>query len=191
MARMSLIKSHQHILLQLAKQSIANGLAVGEPLTVKAQDYAPELQERKATFVTLTIHEQLRGCIGTLVATRPLVEDVTQQAYAAAFADWRFPPLRREEYSFLGLHISILNHPEPVQFQSEEDLLRQLQPGIDGLILNDGWHRATFLPSVWESLKEPRDFLRHLKQKAGLPANYWSATLTVQRYTTESIQQDE
>jgi AmmeMemoRadiSam system protein A len=129
----------------------------------------------------------LRGCIGTLQAFRPLVEDVAHNAYAAAFHDPRFPRLSAKEYAQLHYHISILSTPEPVKFKDEQDLLAQLRPGIDGLVLEEGLYRGTFLPQVWESLPEPKTFLRHLKQKAGLHPDYWSTTIKVQRYTVEEI----
>lgn len=184
---MSLTKKHGKILLEVAKKSIEHGLDKNQPLKVEPTDYAEELREMMATFVTLETHKSLRGCIGTLTAIRPLVSDVVYHAYAAAFSDPRFPGLQREELSYLDIHISILSKPEPMAFDSQEHLIQQLRPGVDGLILIDGWHQGTFLPSVWESLAEPRDFLRHLKQKAGLEPNHWSDTVEVQRYTTESI----
>jgi AmmeMemoRadiSam system protein A len=177
-------------LLQVAANSIRHGLDTGLALTVKVADYSSALQQPGASFITLTIQHQLRGCIGMLEATRPLVEDVAQNAYAAAFKDSRFPPLRAAEYDQLEYHISILNPAEPIEFESEADLLQQLRPGIDGLVLEDGGRRATFLPSVWESLPHAVDFLRHLKMKAGLPSDYWSNTLRAQRYTVEEFGND-
>ncbi len=141
----------------------------------------------RATFVTLTIDAQLRGCIGTLEARRALVEDVASNAYSAAFEDPRFAPLERAEFERLDIHLSLLSAPEPIQFGSEKDLLAQIRPSLDGLVLEEGARRGTFLPSVWEQLPDPVEFLRHLKRKAGLPADYWSATLRVSRYTSESI----
>jgi len=144
-----------------------------------------ELNERRATFVTLTIGGQLRGCIGMLEACRPLAEDVAANACAAAFEDPRFPPLTKKEFEKLEIHISVLSPPEELNFSSEEDVLRQIRPGIDGLILQDGFHRGTFLPSVWEELPQKELFWAHLKLKAGLPADYWSDTVRVFHYTTE------
>ena len=184
---MSLTEEHGEILLQIAKQSIEYGLDKSKPLTVQPVNYAEELQKLTATFVTLQIHNNLRGCIGTLIATRPLVSDVAYHAHAAAFTDPRFPGLRRDEFPHLDIHISLLTEPEPMSFNSEKHLIQQLRPGIDGLILIDGMHKGTFLPTVWESLKEPHDFLKHLKQKAGLSPDYWSDTIKVKRYMTESI----
>lgn len=184
---MSLNKAQQQLLLALAKNSIEHGLKSGRPLPVKVEDYPKDLTERRATFVTLTIKGQLRGCIGMLEAVRPLVQDIADNAFSAAFRDPRFAPLSSAELDQIAIHVSILSPSAPMTFTSEADLIRQLRPHIDGLILIEGSLRGTFLPSVWESLPDPGDFLRHLKQKAGLPASYWSDTLKVYRYNTEYI----
>lgn len=187
MARTSLTEEQQQCLLILAKSSIQHGLATGKPLAVDLANFPEELTVQRATFVTLQKHQQLRGCIGMLTAVRPLVIDIAENAFSAAFQDPRFPPLAADEFDDLEIHLSILTPAEPMTFSSEQDLLNQLQPTIDGLILEEGWRRGTFLPSVWEQLPEPNQFLRHLKQKAGLPPDYWSDTLKVYRYTTEII----
>lgn len=174
------------ILHRLARASIERGLRGGE-LTVDARDYSATLQALRASFVTVHVRAQLRGCIGSLEPERPLVVDVVKNAYAAAFRDPRFSGLTPQEYEFLNLHISILSAPEPMKFESEEDLLRQLRPGVDGLVLSERRRRGTFLPAVWETLADPREFLRQLKHKAGLPQDYWSDAIRIQRYTTESI----
>ena len=184
---MSLNKDHQPLLLQVARDSIQHGLQTGKPLAVNLADYPAELTEQRATFVTLEKHSQLRGCIGMLEAVRPLVKDIAENAFSAAFRDPRFPPLQADELEDLDIHLSILTPAEPMVFSSEQDVLSQLQPGIDGLILEEGYRRGTFLPSVWESLPEPRQFLRHLKQKAGLPPDYWSKNIRIYRYRTEVI----
>jgi AmmeMemoRadiSam system protein A len=187
MVPMSLSKEHQQQLLELAKASISHGLQTGKPLKIDLSDFPAELQERRATFVTLHLNHELRGCIGVLEAIRPLVVDVAENAFAAAFRDSRFPPLEAGEFKGLEIHLSILTPTEPMAFTSEQDLVSQLQPGIDGLILQEGHHRGTFLPSVWESLPNPEQFLRHLKQKAGLPPDYWSDGVRVYRYRIEAI----
>ncbi len=172
-------------LRQLAFDSIEHGLLHGTPLTVNPDDYPASLNEPRACFVTLERHAQLRGCIGSLQAYRPLIEDVADNAFAAAFRDPRFSPLTEREREGLEMHISVLSPAEPMRFDSEADLLAQLRPGVDGLIMEEGHLRGTFLPSVWEQLPEPEQFLAHLKLKAGLPSDYWSETLTVSHYTTE------
>jgi AmmeMemoRadiSam system protein A len=183
----SLSPQQRQTLLDIARRSIRHGLDRGVALPVNAADFEPPLRADRASFVTLKHHGELRGCIGHLEASLPLVEDVAENAYAAAFRDPRFPPLDDAEYDGLQLHISVLTPAAPLPCDCEDDLLRQMRPFKDGLILADGIHRGTFLPSVWEQLPDPRDFLRHLKQKAGLPESYWSPTLRVFRYETESF----
>ena len=146
-------------LLDLARRSIAHGLDHHRPLAVDPTLYRSPLADRLAAFITLNRAGQLCGCIGHLEAMQPLVRDVADNAFAAAFEDPRFPPLTRAELTVLEVHISVLSSPEPMTFASEADLLAQIRPGIDGLILTDGQARGTFLPSVWESLPQPRDFL--------------------------------
>lgn len=175
------------MLLDVARRSIAGGQAAGAPLPVDLVDYPEPLREIRATFVTLRSNGHLRGCIGALEANLPLVQDVARSAWRAAYHDPRFLPVSREEHEGLDLHVSVLNPAEPMSFASEEELLGQLRPGIDGLIFRDGPAHATFLPDVWESLPEARDFLAHLKQKAGLPTGHWSETVEVRRYTTRGI----
>lgn len=175
------------LLLDIAQQSIRYGLQHGCALPVNVDKYPEHLRQNRATFITLKINNELRGCIGTLQAYQPLVKDVADHAYAAAFEDHRFQPLQESEFDQLQYHISILSDPEPLEFKDEQDLLNKIRPGCDGLILEDGLRRGTFLPSVWESLPTPQQFLRHLKQKAGLPANYWSDSVRVQRYTVEEF----
>ena len=142
-----------------------------------------------AVFVTLTQASQLRGCIGSLEAHRSLAEDVQANARAAAFADPRFAPLRREELARTRIEVSLLSAPTAMDFRDEADALAQLRPGIDGVILEAGWHRATFLPQVWEQLPDPRQFIAHLKAKAGLPANAWPADIRLSRYTVEKYRE--
>jgi len=181
----TLDKSTRSALLEIAKKSIQHGLKQGFALPVKAKNYPIPLQSIRASFVTLQKHGNLRGCIGHLEAVKPLVEDVAQNAFAAAFSDPRFPKLEENELKELEIHISVLTASTAMTFASEADLLHQLRPGIDGLILKDGFKQGTFLPSVWESLAKPADFFQHLKLKAGLPASHWSNSLEVYRYETE------
>lgn len=179
--------AEQASLLQVALASIESGLETGSPLQVNPDAYPPELSARRASFVTLKRDDNLRGCIGSLTPVTSLVEDVARNAFAAAFRDPRFPALSAAELQELEIGISVLGPTESVKFGSEAELLGMLRPGIDGLVLQDGRHRGTFLPAVWESLPKPADFLYHLRQKAGLPGDYWSDTLHIERYTTESF----
>ncbi|HFE38544.1 MAG TPA: AmmeMemoRadiSam system protein A [Gammaproteobacteria bacterium] len=180
-------REEQELLLSIATNSIASGLRYGIPYAIDLEHYPPSFAKPSATFVTLQLNSQLRGCIGHLEASRPLAEDVSENAFSAAFHDNRFPQLTEAEFQALEIHISILSTPQPLSFVDEADLLAQIQPGKDGLILSEGRQRGTFLPSVWESLPHKADFLRHLKQKAGFPADYWSNRLSVERYTTFSF----
>jgi hypothetical protein len=174
----------QHSLLELARQSIAHGLQSDSPLKVDLTAYEPTLRQPGASFVTLKLNGNLRGCIGSLEAHQPLASDVARNAHAAAFSDPRFNRLSAAEFDQIELSISILTPAEELTFDNEQHLISMLHPGEDGLILTDKGHRGTFLPSVWEQLPEPRDFLRHLKVKAGLPADHWSPSLRVSRYHT-------
>lgn len=174
-------------LLALALDSIRHGLSTGRPLDVDPSAYPEALRERRATFVTLHRRGLLRGCIGHLEAVTLLVVDVADNAFAAAFRDPRFPAVAEQELADLRIAISILSPPQPMTFSSESDLIGQLNPGSDGLILEDNGARGTFLPSVWEQLPEPSTFMRHLKQKAGLAPDYWSDTVQISRYYTESF----
>lgn len=180
-------KQDRQKLLEIARASILNGLEEGRALRVRPDEYAEPLRVIRASFVTLRQQGDLRGCIGHLEAFQPVVKDVADNAWAAAFRDPRFVPLRAEEFERLDIHISLLTPPEPMLFQSEADLLQQIRPGQDGLTLQDGIARGTFLPSVWDSLPRVEDFWMHLKRKAGLPKHHWSPTLRVFRYEAESF----
>lgn len=171
-------------LRQAAQDSIHYGLQHHKPLPISLSDYNEPLTTQGASFVTLNLNHQLRGCIGTLEAYQPLVKDVAHHAFAAAFQDPRFPPLTADEEQHLELHISVLSKPVPIEFSDEEDLLTKIEPGIDGLILEDNYHKGTFLPSVWEQLATPREFLNHLKLKAGLRQDDWSKDIRIYRYHT-------
>ena len=171
----------------MAAAAIDRGLSEQGALPVVAQDYPELLRQPRASFVTLRIGGRLRGCMGSLLATEPLVVNVARNAYTAAFRDPRFTPLVREEFPQLAIHLSLLSPPEPLACESEAHLLSLIRPGIDGLTLIEDSRRATLLPAVWESLSDPRDFLIQLKRKAGLAPDYWSQTLRVERYTAESV----
>ncbi|MET0049326.1 MAG: AmmeMemoRadiSam system protein A [Sedimenticola sp.] len=174
-------------LLALAEASIRHGLDKGTPLAVEVADYPEELQAERACFVTLNRQGNLRGCIGHLEAIQQLVKDVADNAFAAAFMDPRFPRLDPREMEGLEIHISVLTPAVPLEFNSEQELLSKMRPGVDGLILTEGMRRGTFLPSVWDQLPQPEQFLSHLKLKAGLPANHWSDEIKIYRYETESF----
>ena len=169
-------------LLALARNAI--GVRLGQGKTAIAVD-APELHKNAATFITLTQNGQLRGCIGSLQAYRPLVDDIRENACNAAFRDPRFKPLSADELPITRVEVSLLTPAEAMQFSSEADALGQLRPNIDGIIFTAGSHRSTFLPQVWEQLPDPVDFMAHLKLKAGLPATYWDSDVKLERYTVK------
>lgn len=175
------------LLRDAAFASVDFGLAHDHPMSVSALDYPPTLRVEQATFVTLRNAGELLGCVGTLRAHRPLVCDVVHNAYHAGFSDPRFPPLTVEQLPGLDLHISVLSPLEPLTIRFESDLLAQLRPGVDGLLLEEEHTAATFLPSMWPRLPEPRAFVRALKEKAHLPADYWSERIRAFRYTAEDV----
>lgn len=170
--------------LDVARKAIECGLKNGERINIATADYSTGLQQQAASFVSLHKNGVLRGCIGALEAYQPLINDIAEHAFAAAFQDPRFPALETDEYDSLKIDISIIGTAERVLFKSEDDLLRQIRPNVDGLILEYGYNRGTFLPSVWEQLPDKKEFLNHLKAKAGLPQNWWDNRVKVSRYET-------
>ncbi len=174
-------------LLEICVASIRHGIDTGRVIQIDPDAFDPTLKVRRATFVTLMKNGELRGCIGSLQAIQPLVVDLARNAYAAAFSDPRFEQVSAIEMDGLHIQLSILSEPETINFSSESDLVKQLQPGIDGLILEDSGRQGTFLPSVWESIPGPRDFLNQLKRKAGFSESYWSERIKISRYSTETI----
>jgi len=182
-----MLQSDQTILLDIAKNSISYGFDHDTFLPIDLSQYDHLLHEPRATFVTLHNNDELRGCIGTLSAIRSILEDISHNAFNAAFRDPRFLPVRKDEIDQLNIQISILSESKELIFTSEQSLLERLRPGIDGLILSEGKNKSTFLPSVWDELPTPEQFLAQLKKKAGLPQNYWSNTIRIEQYTVEQF----
>ena len=166
-------------LLAIARSAIAQTL--GRESAAAPEDDV-SLQREGACFVTLTQQGRLRGCIGSLQASRSLLADVKANAVAAALHDPRFPPLGASELERTEIEVSLLSPLQPMQFSSESDAMAQLRPGIDGVVLEYGRHRSTFLPQVWEQLPNASEFIAHLKAKAGLPTDFWSPDMKLQRY---------
>lgn len=176
-----------NVLLILARD------AIGETFGVVPRPFAelPELKAPGASFVTLMRRGALRGCIGTLVAYRPLLDDVRENARRAAFNDPRFLPLTADELPTLKVEVSLLTPPVPLTFKDEANALAQLRPGIDGVVLDVHGRRATFLPQVWNELPDPIQFLAHLKQKAGLPPDFWGSDVEIERYQVTKWKEEE
>ena len=150
-------------------------------------DY-PFLQSEAATFVTLNYNHQLRGCIGSIIAYRELIDDIISNTESAAFHDSRFKPVSKDEFPGLHLEVSILTPPEELNYTNFSDLLDKIRPDIDGLILKYGHNQGTFLPQVWETLKTPQEFLNHLSYKAGLTPSVYNNHPTIYRYEVNAIE---
>lgn len=179
--------SEQARLLGIARASIKHGVHTGKPAPTDRVDLEGRLAERRGSFVTLRKERELRGCVGSIEPLRALAEAVSVAAFNAAFRDRRFPKLEAAELGLISIEISVLSPVVQLDVSSEKELLGTLEPDLDGLLLEDGWHRSTFLPKVWESLPEPAAFLSALKLKAGLPANHWSERLRFYRYRSFSF----
>lgn len=170
------------VLLALARAALEEALG-GRPAATPEQAW---LERPGACFVTLKLDGRLRGCIGSMTPRRPLAEDVRENACAAALRDPRFPPVTASELPRLRLELSLLSPLEEIDCAGEEELTALLRPGVDGLLLEHGSHRGTFLPAVWESLRTPAEFVCRLKVKAGLPEDFWAPQMRIWRYTVRS-----
>jgi AmmeMemoRadiSam system protein A len=178
------------LLLQLARQAIEGAVRGTYPQPIDLNQLPESLRQPGATFVTLTISGELRGCIGALEAYQPLAEDVRDHAVAAALEDYRFPPVSPQEVNQLEIEISRLTPPQALAYRTPDELLTSLRPGIDGVILRDGLHRATFLPQVWDKLPDPVDFLDHLCAKMGARTDLWrEKPLQVFTYQVEEFRE--
>jgi len=177
----------KEVLLSLARASI-KGRFMGTSVDLGSiEEEYPQLKEPGASFVTLTQDSQLRGCIGSLVAHRSLLEDVLANAQAAAFSDPRFSPLSEDELSSTRIEVSILSSPKPLEYTDVEELRSKINCGVDGVILNDGYHKATFLPQVWEQLSDFDLFFSHLCQKAGLSTECLHSHPEISVYQVEKV----
>jgi AmmeMemoRadiSam system protein A len=174
-------------LLGLARRAIEHGVAASAMLDVAVDDYSARLRLALGCFVTLRHDDALRGCVGSLRPRGPLVYEVARAAHLAAFRDPRFDPVGASEVPRLHIHISVLSAATPLEFDSEQSLLEQLRPGVDGIILSEGERLGTFLPDVWKTFPERPQFLRALKRKAGMQPGYWSDAIRVERYATEAF----
>nr|ART40241.1 K821 [uncultured bacterium] len=178
----------RQFLLRIAAEAIRVRAFTGGMLQVGCELLPPRLREVGATFVTLRRDGRLRGCVGSVHATEMITENVARSAVQAAFADRRFPRLEVDELPGLEIHVSILTPTRPITFFSEEELLSELRPGVDGVTLREGRRFGLFLPSVWKQVPDAVQFLRHLKRKAGLPEDYWSETILCERFEVEEFE---
>jgi len=183
------------ILLKLARKTISEELGIKskqEQISPASDIEEKSLQRRCGTFVTLKIRNQLRGCIGNLDASGPIIEGVKRNAINAAFNDFRFSPLTAKEFDKVEIEISILSEPKPLEYKDSNDLIKKLRPNVDGVIIRKGHASATFLPQVWEQLKRPEDFLSHLCAKAGLPSDSWkNSKLEILTYNVQYFEEEK
>ena len=178
----NLTQNQQKELLRLARQTIAKGCLEGLPPKAGHGNLPAVFLQHRACFVSLHKHGNLRGCIGSIEAYRPLLDDVVNNAFASAFRDHRFAPVQEHELTDLHIEISILTPKQLMAVNTEAELLADLRPGMDGLLIDSTRYHATFLPQVWEQLPEPERFLGHLKQKAGMPADIWPDDMKCYKY---------
>ena len=170
-------------LMNLAMQTMKQAFMDDNPSPSEPGPEMPNIQKTACCFITLMKDDNLRGCIGSLLPTGPLYKDVVKNTVSVMFDDHRFGKVTADEVDGIHIQISILSNLEKMSVDSESDLLNQINPHVDGIVLQEGYNRSTFLPSVWDSLSDPVDFIRQLKRKAGLGSNYWSDKITIQRYS--------
>lgn len=182
-----LTRDERRQLLGIARHSIAQGFDTQRPLEPDPASLGGALAQKLGSFVTLMQHGTLRGCVGSIEPMFPLAQSVGIAAFNAAFRDLRFPPLARADMGQARIEIAVLSRPEPIDAGSNDELLAQLEPDADGLLLEETGYRATFLPKVWEKLADPAEFVSRLKAKAGLPDDYWSGSLRFFRYRAVSV----
>ena len=183
-----LTDGEKQTLLQIARAAIENAVKRKNPLPLSEDAQTQTLRENGASFVTLTIAGDLRGCIGAIEAYQPLAEDVREHAVSAAMEDPRFPPLREAELDRIHIEVSRLTAPQELEYTDADDLLKKLRPHLDGVILKHGFRRATFLPQVWEKIPDPVEFLEQLCYKMGERGNLWRNTkLQVFTYQVEEF----
>lgn len=184
----TLTDAEKHILLILARQALESGVRGKSLSDVNEKLLTPILLAEGASFVTLTIKGQLRGCIGTLMPYQALYEDVREHTLSAALEDYRFRPVHPSELDKINIEVSILTSPQSLIYQNSDDLLARLRPGIDGVILREGSRRATFLPQVWAQIPDKEKFLSHLCVKMGEDAQDWkNKHLDVQIYQVDDF----
>ena len=179
-------------LLAVARETIKQAVSKGDRSTQPTPTVtSAKFNERRGTFVTLTIDGRLRGCIGHIIPQESLIEGIRVNALNAAFQDPRFPPLSKKEWEKVKIEISILTEPKPMPYVNADDLMRKLRNGIDGVIIKKGYRQATFLPQVWEQLPNKQEFLTHLCLKAGMDPDAWKKDkIEVSTYQVQAFEED-
>ena len=185
------VTSYGKDLLQIVARSLQKAVTEHKVYSPSRKDYADELFNKGASFVTLKQNQELRGCIGTVIPHVAIAQDVAENAYRAAMEDSRFQSLTQKELANLTFSISLLTEFEPIHYKDADDLVSQIQAGIDGIIIRDGDRQGLFLPSVWQELPDKEEFMKHLKIKAGINPSYWSENLKVYRFRTVEIKSNE
>ncbi|NQT84077.1 AmmeMemoRadiSam system protein A [bacterium] len=190
--RGSLSDQEWKFLLGLARKTIEEVVIDGNMPEIDASGLSNRLTELKGCFVTLKEKGQLRGCIGHIFPNEPLYKAVMDNARSAAISDPRFPPVQSEELAEIEIEVSVLTVPQPLDFESPDDLLNKLRPDVDGVVLRIGRRQSTFLPQVWEQLPDKERFLAHLTAKAGLPPRMWKEPGTaILTYQVEAFKESE
>ena len=176
------------ILLHLARATLEHHFGGPRP---EQPANTPWLDEKRAVFVTLKKHGELRGCVGQLTARLSLFDAVQDAARAAAFRDTRFSPVSEDELPALHIEISVLSPLEPVDVHTEQQTLDALRVGVDGIVLTSGTRSAVFIPEMWKELPDPKEFLWYLRRKARLPTDTWPADMKVERFTADLYEEPE
>jgi AmmeMemoRadiSam system protein A len=177
-------------LLEVARKTIEQELFKDKTISQGDGLASPKFSERRGTFVTLTINDNLRGCIGHIIPQETLLEGIKENAINAAFKDPRFNPLSKKEWDNVKVEISILTDPKPLEYSDADDLLKKIRPDVDGVIIKKGYSQATFLPQVWEQLPDKKEFFTHLCLKAGMDGNEWKkGKLEVYTYQVQAFEE--
>lgn len=187
---MKLTTQKQQLLLEISRKALEHIFKTGKEITIDESKISEELQEKGATFVTLTKKGNLRGCIGKLIPQKELYRDVIENTYAAAFRDYRFPQLKETELNEIKIEISVLGKPKKLEYKDFKELIKKLEKKRPGVIIEKGLHSATFLPQVWDEAKSPENFMSLLCQKAALEKNYWKNN-SLEVYTYKVIKFSE
>lgn len=171
------------VMFAIAESAIIEGLRGRRPSTPSLESLTPSLREPRGVFVTLTVDDELNGCIGSLSGEEPLGQGVARHAWSAAFADPRLPALRWSDWAGLVIEVSVLSPLEEIPARTRREVIEEIRPGVDGVLISAGARRGVFLPAVWEQLPEPEDFLDHLLLKAGMSSRSWPEGMEAWRFT--------